>query len=210
MPNTPDLKLQAALELLTHKSSAKRRSAAKTLRKLARPETGGFLLDAFQKEIIDARTWETQYQIIMALAATQHTPALPYLRAFANHRLESTMLYIALGDAIVRLARVHDQDPTPVLQLLDSNNRNLIDGAFRAVAMLRLSLDQSAVDRIIEFASSLQKNDALRFWPAAAAASWQGANVKYFLLDCLQSSRDDVRQAANSSLVGQYQRWNPL
>lgn len=206
----PETKLQEAITLLTHKSSPKRRAAAKTLRKLARPEAGPHLFAAFRIETSDPRTWETQYQLIMALATCLHTPALPELQSFAAKTHEATMLYTAVGDAIVRLARSSPQDPQPVLDILKSGNDRLIDGALRAVAQLRLTLDPPAINEIIAFASALPINDGLRFWPAAAAPGWHGPNVEAYLVKCLESSREDVRLAATLALKGQYKQWSPL
>ena len=49
--------------------SAQRRSAAKRLRALADPTAGPALTLAFDREMSDLRTWETQYQMVMAIAA---------------------------------------------------------------------------------------------------------------------------------------------
>ncbi len=84
----------------------------------------------------------------------------------------------------MRLGRSSAEDAGPVLRVIGSGNRMLIDGAFRAVAMLRLRLDQAAVDRIVTFASALPKSDGLRFWVAAAAPGWRGPVVEAFLAEC--------------------------
>jgi hypothetical protein len=202
--------MQDAIELLRHKQSPKRRSGAKRLRKLRRPESGPALLAALRDEVRDPRTWETQYQMIMALAESAYTPALPYLEQLSQQPFEATMVYTALGDAIVRLGRSSAEDPEPVLRLMDSGNERLIDGAFRAVAMLRLRLDQAAVDRIVAFVSACPPADGLRFWVAAAAPGWRGPAVEAFLNACAQGPREDVREAALAALQGKYRKWSPL
>jgi HEAT repeat protein len=63
------LTLEKALIQLSDRASAKRRSAAKRLGKLADETAGPALLHALQREIGDRRTWETQYEMIMALGA---------------------------------------------------------------------------------------------------------------------------------------------
>jgi HEAT repeat protein len=98
-------RLRAALDLLRDKRSPKRRAGAKKLRELADPAAGPALLDVLRIEIKDPRTWETQYQMIIALGSSAYEEALPLLRELARARFEATSIYVALGDAIVRLAR---------------------------------------------------------------------------------------------------------
>jgi hypothetical protein len=204
------LDLAEAIEQLGDKRSARRCSAAKRLRTLADPAAGDALLDALRREVQDPRTWETQYQIIMALGACDHRPALLFLRDLALRRFEATMVYVAIGDAIVRLGREHPNDATPVDWCLATANAMLADGALRAVAMLRLKLEDAAIDRILDFTAGRDPGDPIRFWPAAAAAGWDSARVKAFLIRCAQGPRQDIAEAAQASLVGQYRTYRPL
>ena len=71
--------IQTLIEQLQHKSSAKRRAAAKKLRKLKAKEAGPALLAALKNELKDKRTWETQYQMIMALGESGYTESLEFL-----------------------------------------------------------------------------------------------------------------------------------
>jgi hypothetical protein len=107
--------LAEALTLLEHRLSPKRRAGAKRLRKIRKASAGPTLLKALQKELRDPRTWETQYQMIMALGESNYRRALPYLRSLIHQPFTATMLYTALGDAIVRLGRQHSNDPAPYL-----------------------------------------------------------------------------------------------
>jgi hypothetical protein len=52
--------------------------------------------------------------------------------------------------------------------------------------------------------------DGKRFWIAAAAAGWNGANVERFLQECATSGRDDLERAASASQKKKYMKWNPL
>jgi HEAT repeat protein len=201
---------QSSLELLNDKHSPKRRTGAKHLRKLKDSSAGPALLAALQKEVQDPRTWETQYQMIMALGECGYTPALPYLHELARHAFEATMVYVAIGDATVRLEREHENDATPVLRLMETGNEMLIDGAFRAVAMLRMKPEEEAIHKIVRYGALRQPDDGLRFWIAAAAAGWSSAEVTRFLAECARGSREDVRQAAIAAQQGKYRKWNPL
>ncbi|MFC9288738.1 hypothetical protein ACFT0E_19100, partial [Streptomyces sp. NPDC057052] len=108
MPLTVD----EAVARLGHRLSPERRSAARRLRRLADPAAGPSLLEALRREVHDPRTWKTQYEMAMALGMCGHRPALGFLRELARRPHEATMVYAALGDAVVRLA-LPRTPPTP-------------------------------------------------------------------------------------------------
>ncbi len=210
----------ASIALLAHPQSAKRRSAAKQLRKLGVPTAGPALYIALEHEMRDPRTWETQYQMIMALAACQFRSGLPLLRSLAQQPLRATMIYVALGHAIVELAHTSDHDTRPILELISSRNSMLINGAFRAMAMLRMVPDAETIKVIISTTIHVARADDLisppaaradlRRWVAAAAAGWSGEDVERFLQDCLGVPNDALKRAAEASLQGNYLHWTPL
>lgn len=148
--------------------------------------------------------------MIMALGECGCKDALPFLKELVHQEFEATMVYLALGDAIVRLARRYDDDAEPVLEILNSKNQMLVDGALRAVAMLHLKLNQDAISTIVQYGSKLIPQDGKRFWIAAAAAGWHGSDVEGFLQECAMSGRDDLERAASASLKKKYLKWNPL
>ena len=90
------------LEQLKDKKSAKRHSAAKKLRKLGNVGAGPYLLKALQNELKDTRTWETQYQLIMAIGECEYKKALSFIKEISKRDFDATMVYMAIGDAIVR------------------------------------------------------------------------------------------------------------
>jgi HEAT repeat protein len=202
--------INLAIEQLTHPRSSQRRSAAKKLRQSRNIQAGNYLLSALAKEVQDPRTWETQYQMIMALAECGYKKSLSYLRKLASSASLEPMIYVALGDAIVRLARRSDNDPTPIMKLLATKNEWLIEGAFRAISTLHLTLNKKAVQKIIAYVSALPNDHHLRFWVAAAAAEWDKAITSRFLQECITSENSDLRKAAAASLQGKYLKWNPL
>jgi len=95
-------KLSDDIQLLEDKRSPKRRSAAKRLRKLGDVAAGPALLKRLKTEVLDPRTWETQYQLIMAIGECKYLIALPFLEALSKTKFEATMIYVAIGDALVR------------------------------------------------------------------------------------------------------------
>lgn len=199
-----------AISQLSDSRSPRRRAAAKRLRTLADPAAGPALTDALRREVQDPRTWETQYQLVMAVAMSDYRPALRFLRELAVSPFEATMVYVAIGDAIVRLGRESPNDPAPVTWCLATGNDMLIDGAFRAVAMLHLALDPPAIDRILDHISGRGPRDGIRFWPAAAAAGWRGPRVEAFLTEAAALPRADVAEAAKASLEGCYGTYRHL
>lgn len=190
--------------------SAKRRSAAKKLRKLGEPSAGPALLDALKHELPDPRTWETQYQMIMALGHCRCTEAVPLLRRLAHEKFEATMVLMAVGDAYVRLHRSTENDPTPLFELSAIKNDELLfEGALRAVAMLRMQFEPEVTASILEQVVA-SKNEGQMFWAAAACPGWSGKAVDDFLDRCLRSGREDVRNAAADAKLKKYRKWNPL
>lgn len=203
--------IQTLIEQLGASQSPKRRAVARKLRKLRAVIAGPALLSALEREVRDPRTWETQYQIIMALGESGYREALPFLEALTRQSLEATMLYVGLGDAIVRLSQSEPSDLSPVLKILRaSRNPMLVDGAFRAMAMLRLVPESAEMIEIISHVSKLSPNSGLRFWVAAAAPGWRGSEISEFIEDCARSPRPDVQEAASLARLGRYKQWRPL
>jgi len=204
--------LEGNIALLSDRSSGKRRSAAKRLRKLGDPAAGPALFAALQKEVEDPRTWETQYQMIMGVAECGFVEALPFLKSRIGQN-PATALDAAIGNAIVRLSYTGVEDASPVLAIMASGDLMMLSGAFQAMAMLRLVPPAEQVEAILDFLAAYGESSplTLHFWPAAAAAGWgYHSKVEPFLRACLQSPRDDVREAASLSLKGKYKNWNPL
>jgi hypothetical protein len=202
--------LDALLQRLIAPQAATRRTAARMLRKLKIKATGPGVLSALKWEMKDPKAWETQYQMIMALGECGYGEALPFLRGLTKAPRPQTMLGIALGDAIVRLSREHEHDVAPVLEILAGTDRDLLDGAFRAMAMLRMVPPPEAIESIVGFADHLPVDDPLRLWVAAAAAGWEGKGLRGFLDRCRQSPQKEVRDAAEASARGKYLKWAPL
>ena len=149
--------------------------------------------------------------MIMALAESGYREALPFLEGFVSRSLEATILYLALGDAIVRLSQSGPSDVTPVLRILrEGRHSMLLDGAFRAMAMLRLVPAPPELAEILHYVNKLAPDDNLRFWVAAAAPGWSDPSVKAFLVDCAKSSRQDLKEASSLAIAGKYKVWRPL
>lgn len=204
--------IQPLVEQLNSKASAKRRSAAKKLRKFQSKDAGPALLEALKKELKDKRTWETQYQMIMALGESGYIESLDFLLQLSELEFEATMVYVAIGDAIIRLNNITSLSlATSILNSwITADQINLLNGGLRAVAMLHLLPDKKFIQKIIQH-TSLPKNEALQFWTAAATPGWPVELTKDFLEHSIKSANlDDTKKAATAALKGKYIKWNPL
>lgn len=198
------------LTQLEDKKSPKRRSAAKKLRKLKNVDAGPSILAALETELKDARTWETQYQMIMAIGECVYKPALPFINALAKQNFEATMIYVAIGDAIVRLSIERENDVSSIFKIIDTGNGMLIDGALRAMAMIKMVPSDSDIERIIDYVSDSEANQGIHFWVVAAAPGWSGAKVEEYLDYCSTSSRTEITNAVDLARKNKYKKWSPL
>ncbi|MFE6905861.1 HEAT repeat domain-containing protein [Streptomyces erythrochromogenes] len=155
------------------------------------------------------RTWETQYQMVMALGACDHRPAVPLLSELAQRPLDATTVYFA-GDSLVRLRGADEDIAAPLRWCLDRGTPMLADGALRALAVMRSVPERETIDFVLDFLAPLEPRDGVRFWAAAAAAGWPGDRVRAFLETCARGPRLDVAHAAASSLEGRYQTYQLL
>ncbi|MEE8625082.1 MAG: hypothetical protein V3T19_07055 [Acidiferrobacterales bacterium] len=102
-------------------------------------------------------------------------------------------------------------DASPVLDLIrSSESSSVVDGAFRAMAMLRLVPDDESVNEILCYVERLPVDDGMHFWVAAASAGWHTPEVNSFLATCENSGREDLMEAASLSRDRKYKKWRPL
>lgn len=206
-----DTNIQLLIEQLGNKSSAKRRSAAKKLRKLKVKEAGPALLIALESELKDKRTWETQYQMIMALGESGYIESLDFLLQLAEQEFEATMVYVAIGDAITRLNLSKKGNINLSIKILnESNNLMIINGILRAIAMLQLIPEDNIIEKLISYGLHLAQDNNSRVWIAAAASGWQIGTTKKFLNECIESENQQIKRAAEAALKNKYLKWSPL
>ena len=167
-------------------------------------------MDALANEVMDDRTWETQYQMVMALAECGYTPALEWLRDFARSLDDPLMLVVGVGDAVVRLSILVGATDAAIRWALATGSASIADGAFRALAVTRTVPGAAVISDIFDYLRPLHAEDQRRFWVATAAVDWKGADVESVLQSWTSLPRDDVAEAARASLAGEYKRRRPL
>ena len=214
-----DEKVRTAIELLHEPRSKKREAGAKRLRKLEATEAGRDLLAALEKEVLDARTWATQYQLILALGHAQYEQGLPLLMDLAKRELDATILYMGLGDSIFRLALLSNSIKASLDLIHGFDNFVMTYGAYRALAMLRLIPDDDSINEIIRIASDPKGAEMLkghpkdetgsRMWVAAACAGWKQELTAQFLSECEKIKDSQLAVAVEHSRRGQYVKWSP-
>lgn len=177
------VQLAEAVELLHHPKALKRESGAKRLRKLGLSEAGDAVLEALQRELKDKRTWSAKYHLIITLGVLKHLPALPLLWELASQEQEATILYLALGDALMRLLLSGGVKPAEVwAAVLKTQRPMLFNGALRATALLKLVPDFETIRSMLAVADKTEfvqqvhgypgDPSGIRYWAAVASAGW--------------------------------------
>lgn len=195
---------------LRNPSSARRRAAAKALRKLKDPSIESALLEALENEVRDSRTWETQYQIIMALGECGGTTTLLALQRMVRESLYSTMVFIALGDALVKIASRGGNTDLIWTWLIEIDHSEITEGALRGTYMSNIHITDKVIESLVHNISQHNLDDSIMFWAAAAALRWRNKAANKLLEQLLDSPRDDVREAAQQSSAGNFIKYNVL
>lgn len=194
----------AAVKALRSPRSSDRRSAAKRLKALGRSADGPLLLDALLEEVKDPRTWETQYEMILAIAACQFRGALPELRRLATRIFDSTVIYRALGYAISVLERRDEGDASTAVAFMESGAAMLLEGALIDVVLSGASPSEHVQRRFISHARQLDDNQLVKYLIVEACARWASSDVKSFLLEVVESTNPLLSRAAAAAMDGRH------
>jgi hypothetical protein len=202
------------IDLLSHARSPKRRAAAKRLRKIADPTAGPSLVAALEEELKDDRTWETQYQMIMAIGHCNYTEALPYINSLVLRQIGG-MVDIAIGDTILRLSRKHRNDADPAITFIESRHQALTHGAMQAIAMLRMIPEEAVMQRLVNHGLSLQlgDDDWTVIWLLRAAPRWPQDIVNPLLDKWAKvpfQMQQQIHGAVESARKRKSFKWSPL
>jgi hypothetical protein len=175
-----------------------------------RPSACPALMTALESEVRDPRTWETQYQMVMALGESGCAPALDWLVDVASSLDDPLMLAVGVGDAVVRLSILVGTTEDALRWALGLGKWSVLDGALRALAMTRTVPAAETIDQILAHLATLNDQDGLRFWAAVGAVDWPGDAARHALAAWAKLPRQDVAEAAQLSLAGGYRQHKPL
>jgi hypothetical protein len=195
------------IRLLRNYHYARRRDAVIRIRRNRDRSLGPPLFDALKRECAAQRNWENLYHMIMALNEIEYKPAYDFLKELAGEEHEATILYTALGEALIRLGTRFEGDPAPLVEVLEGDNFILLDGAFRAVVRFHLCFDDTVVRKIIEFASRLQEPGSEvqeRYAAGGTDPAWRSPNLVKFLKRCMDDPCRETSDAARRVLMSKY------
>ena len=198
---------------LEDRKSAVRRRAAKRLRELRCVDAGPALLTALLKEWRDPRSWETQYQMIMAIGESGYSLAGPFLREIASREIENSILFMALGDSLVRLSDSVSSQVELVREFLERQNLLLIGGGLRAIAMTGVQVSETACIELMKAVESLPRCEMgleCRVWMAVVATGKSSPEIASVIQKWSSSDHQQLRRAASAALVGKRLKWRPL
>lgn len=137
-------------DLLSTKSS-KRRSAAKKIGKYLILNLGDNLFEAYQKEKLDIRTWETQVEMLTSLGKIGYKPILKELnRIIEEHKINYPTIITSASLAYVRIMRNDINDATPILDLLEYREKAILNGATKALAFDDMIPSNEQINKILK------------------------------------------------------------
>lgn len=127
----------------------------KAARKIRRERLLGFdeeLTQALRFSLTKPRSWETQNELILSLAATDCVSQLPYLMELVEEDYQATVLYRSLGLAILYLQNKEQKDLSFLETALKSGNQNLFAGALLGLSQREVVLSHDEVEQIFTVA----------------------------------------------------------
>ena len=123
------------IEELTSKSSPLVKKAAKKILKDRLKGYGPFLHQALEGEMEKPKSWESQMYLLYAMAATDCTEEVPYLKSLLLRDIPTPVTYRSLAVAIAYLENLETENLSFVYESLESNSFSKAAGACAAIYM---------------------------------------------------------------------------
>lgn len=191
---------------LKHPKTAKRRAAAKKLRKLQLKKGCSYLKESLLNEVNIPKTWETLYHIIMAIGESNCSSCLSKLYYILHHHSLVPMVRIAIADSITRI----EMSDNFLEKAFNQRDIDLVNGALRAHAMEHLKLSNNhLIDNLIDFLLH-QKDELSFFWLIAAAPGCTSDALSSYIKEWSHSDNVDISTAAQAALKHKYLKWSIL
>lgn len=187
-------------------SSPKIKKAAEIIFKKKLQGYCSFLLQALTKEIEKPKAWNTQCQLIKAIANSNCTEALPTLKQLIDRDYKSTILYKELGFAIFILENTQELNLDFFYHSIHKGNKLQIYGVCAGILFKKIIPPRDDIKKIISGVSSYTENEGqiitARCYIAAVAHLWPKEETKDFLESCKKSTWGRLVEIADNALQG--------
>jgi|GEM_PF-5968271 len=192
---------------LQDNKSAKRKNASKKIRKYKLYELGDALYKAYIEEYNDIRTWETQEEMILALGYIDYKKSLPEIQK----RISSLDRNVAVSArTYVRLKRENLNDIEPILELVKSDNPQLIGGATSVLTFDNMTPSDEDIKKLISIFDQKYKDDVFvpqgttdpRIYLMSAMSRWNKLICETYIMRFLNSSNYYLKKSAELAFKG--------
>ena len=127
------------------------KKAAKKILKGKLKGYGPFLHQALEGEMEKPRSWESQMYLLYALAATDCTEEIPYLKSLLLRDITTPVTYRSLAVAIAYLENLETENLSFVYESLESNNSSQAAGACAAIYQRKIVLKDDDFNKIMSY-----------------------------------------------------------
>lgn len=127
------------------------KKAAKKILKGKLKGYGPFLHQALEGEMEKPRSWESQMYLLYAMAATDCTEEIPYLKSLLLRDIPTPVTYRSLAVAIAYLENLETENLSFVYESLESNNSSQAAGACAAIYQRKIVLKDDDFNKIMSY-----------------------------------------------------------
>ena len=127
------------------------KKAAKKILKGKLKGYGLFLHQALEGEMEKPKSWESQMYLLYAMAATDCTEEVPYLKSLLLRDIPTPVTYRSLAVAIAYLENLETENLSFVYESLESNNSSQAAGACAAIYQRKIVLTDEDFEKIMTF-----------------------------------------------------------
>ncbi|MBT0924804.1 hypothetical protein KJR32_04865 [Streptococcus parasanguinis] len=127
------------------------KKAAKKILKGRLKGYGPFLHQALEGEMEKPKSWESQMYLLYAMAATDCTEEIPYLKSLLLRDISTPVTYRSLAVAIAYLENLETENLSFVYESLESNNSSQAAGACAAIYQRKIVLKDDDFNKIMSY-----------------------------------------------------------
>lgn len=127
------------------------RKAAKKILKERLKGYGPLLHKALEVEMAKPKSWESQMYLLYAMAVTDCTEEIPYLKSLLLKDIPTPVTYRSLAVAIAYLENLETENLSFVYESLESNNSSQAAGACAAIYQRKIVLKDDDFNKIMSY-----------------------------------------------------------